>query len=699
MKLSIIQFSFSILLGVGVVQFQGQEKQSQKFTGIDSMFSNSYIDVEEWRTKPVKHLYVHGGFKGTDTKFSFYYPEKTKYEGRFYQYITPVPDSENLSQNSEPGEADKIAFALTHGAYFVETNGGGNDAGIMAKDKTIGAYKANAASAYYSKIKSQEIYGKHKVFAYAFGGSGGAYRTIGSIENTDGVWHGVVPYVVGSPMAIPNVFTVRMHAMRILKNKFPQIVDALEPGGSGNMYEGLNSQEINALKEVTAMGFPPIAWYNYSDMGVHAFPAIYSGMLMADAAYFKDFWTKSGYLGKDNPKSFDGAILDEKAIVNNIITKQEAQKLGLLKGEDAGKARGTADAAWKNLGYSDDGSVPVALKLNKKLANVQFLGGDLEILSGLGKAKIINVKSIDNDIVFLENDNLENISKIKSGDEIRIGNRNYLAAQTYHRHQVPGADYPVFNQFKNSDGTPRYPQRPLLLGPMFTKSTVGSLPSGKFNGKMILLESLWDTEAYPWQADWYFNKVKEQKEVNYSDNFRIWFTDHANHSDLPMSGNSTHIVSYLGVIQQALVDLSNWVEKGATPPSDTEYNIVDGQVVVPEKANQRNGIQPTIDLKANGSSKAEVKKREKVIFKAVVTVPANAGKIVSLEWDFEGIGNFKKNNNFKKGKDNLELSTYYKYSKPGTYFAVLRIASQREGDTNTEFTLIRNLKRVRVVVE
>ncbi len=40
---------------------------------------------------------------------------------------------------------------------------------------------------------------------------------------------GEVPYVLGSPEAIPNVFTVRMYAMRVLKDKFPQIIDALEP--------------------------------------------------------------------------------------------------------------------------------------------------------------------------------------------------------------------------------------------------------------------------------------------------------------------------------------------------------------------------------------------------------------------------------------------------------------------------------------
>lgn len=39
---------------------------------------------------------------------------------------------------------------------------------------------------------------------------------------------------MGTADAIPNIFTVRIHALRVLKNKFPQIMDAIEPGGSGN---------------------------------------------------------------------------------------------------------------------------------------------------------------------------------------------------------------------------------------------------------------------------------------------------------------------------------------------------------------------------------------------------------------------------------------------------------------------------------
>ncbi len=39
----------------------------------DSMFSKPFVDVDEWRDEPVRHRYVHGGFKGTETRFSMYF--------------------------------------------------------------------------------------------------------------------------------------------------------------------------------------------------------------------------------------------------------------------------------------------------------------------------------------------------------------------------------------------------------------------------------------------------------------------------------------------------------------------------------------------------------------------------------------------------------------------------------------------------
>lgn len=456
----------------------------------DSLFSKPYIDLDQWRDAPVQHRYVHGGFEGTSTRFSFYFPAKEQYQGRFFQYITPFPDNENLSQGAK-GEEDKIGFSISSGAYFIETNGGGtvdfSRPGFSA-DPSISAYRANAACAHFSRTVALQMYGPHRTYGYCFGGSGGAYRTIGGIENTEEVWDGAVPYVLGSPMAIPNVFSVRMHAMRILNDKLPQIIDAMDAGGSGDMYEGLNEEEKQALREVTAMGFPPKSWFGYKTMGIHGFIALYQGMKLADSNYFADFWTVKGYLGANPTESLLNARLQKASKIKSAIPIDQAVKLGIKEPISEGE-RGSADLAWKSIAGTE-GTMPAAFQLEDSLPAVNFLGGDLIIKSGAALGRSIQLASALGDKVVFGPVDPTVLAQIKVGDQVFVDNASFLAVQTYHRHQVPGKEYKVWDQFRDAAGIPLYPQRPMLLGPLFTKSAAGVLPTGKFKGKMILLCSL-----------------------------------------------------------------------------------------------------------------------------------------------------------------------------------------------------------------
>ncbi|MBD0286498.1 MAG: hypothetical protein ICV79_13880 [Flavisolibacter sp.] len=699
---------------------QLSQELAKNFSTKDTFFKEPFVDVDEWRDKPVRHRYVHGGFKGTGARFSFYFPPKEKYQGRFFQYITPFPDNENLSQ-AAIGEEDKIGFSVTHGAYFIETNQGGriDFSRPENRDPSIGAYRVNAVSAQFSRVVAAQIYGGKRPYGYAFGGSGGAYRTVGGIENTEGVWDGVVPYVLGSPMAIPNVFTVRMHAMRVLKDKFPQIIDALEPGGSGDMYAGLNQEEKEALQEVTKMGFPPKSWFGYKGMGIHGFLVLYQGIVRADKKYFDSvFWNVPGYLGANPPASLLKARIQKPSKIKAGISIDEAVKLGLAQPMSPAE-RGTADAAWKAIG-GVEGGMPVAFQLQDILPDIDFLGGDLIIKSGAAAGKTLQITKIVGDKVVLGPADAAVIAQVKPGDDVQVDNSNFLAVQTYHRHQLPPSreEYPVYDQFRDKDGNPIYPQRPVLYGPVITRAAAGGvLPKGKFKGKMILLESLWDREAFAWQADWYRSRVKEALGDSIDNYFRLWYTDHALHGDVTMEDDPTRTVSYLGVLQQALLDLSAWVEKGIAPAATTNYKIVDGQVVIPPTANERKGIQPVVTVKANGGKRAEVKAGQPVTFTAEVEVPKDMGKVVAAAWHFEGepddvnkrIGwSFDKSGTFPvKGTfspadkigSRVTLKTTYTFSKPGTYFPTLRVASQRQGDATTLFTRIQNLDRVRVVVK
>lgn len=114
----------------------------------DPVYEKPYTDVEEWRDKPVRHYYVHGGFKGTEGRFALYFPEKMKYENRFFQYLAPIQGDENAAQNYGWIE-DKISFSILHGAYYVESNMGGDSSGAMG-DPTI-IVTSSAATAQYSR--------------------------------------------------------------------------------------------------------------------------------------------------------------------------------------------------------------------------------------------------------------------------------------------------------------------------------------------------------------------------------------------------------------------------------------------------------------------------------------------------------------------------------------------------------------------
>jgi len=347
----------------------------------------------------------------------------------------------------------------------------------------------------------------------------------------------------------------------------------------------------------------------------------------------------------------------------------------------------------------DGGKLPVALKLAAVPAQ-STLGVDFSAVSGDAAGSPLPIVRVQDDIVLLLPGSGDALAKLKAGDKVRFDNSNFLAVQTYHRHQVPGPEYSVWDQFRDAQGKPIYPQRPLNLGPIITRGASGTLQSGDFKGKMILVENLYDTEAFPWQADWYRDRVREHQGGAIDDNFRLWFTDHANHQDSARQADPLHTISYLGVLQQALRDVSAWVEKGVEPPASTDYKVVDGQVEVPEHAARRRGIQPVVHLAANGAARAEVKPGETVRLEAVIELPEGTGKVVSAAWDLDGRGDFPLPGKLSVGEDgNAHVTLEHAYARAGTWFPTLRVASQREGDADTPYARVQNLGRVRVVVQ
>jgi hypothetical protein len=632
---------------------------------VDPQFNRPYVEVSEWREHPVPHRYVRGGFEGTDARFSFYFPPEDKYEGRFFHNTYPLATSSDIG--AFPIQFDvaigNLAFTIDSGAYYVQTNLGGADR-MPPADTAIAAYRVNAAAAKYSRVLAIELYGEHRPYGYLFGGSGGSYQTIGSAENTRGVWDGFLPYVMATPNAIPSLFTVRMHALRILRqrNKFAAIMDAIDPGGSGDPFAELNEEERAALTEATSLGFPPRGWWNHATLTSGYFNHVAPLIPMLDPTYVEDFWSNPGYLGTDPTSAIRNDRFQFATAVASVI-----------------------DGSPKQIALA---GVPER----------DFADAHLVILSGAAAGKSVPIASVQGQTLrFAFAVDHSVLNRVQPGDRVCIDNAWPLALQTYQRHQVPTPDLYGWNQYRDADGKPIYPQREILIGPIAAAGTAGSIPSGQIDGKMLVLEALMDIDAMPWQADWYRSKVKEALRADFDDHFALCFIDHAQHDNPLTAAAHARTVSYEGALQQALRDLSAWVEKGIKPPA-TRYNIVDAQVKVPDSAHERGGIQPVVALAANGGVCAEVSAGETVTFTAKIEVPPGAGKVVAAEWDFEGIGSYPGSARIDTPEPMVSLSATFVFAKPGTYFPALRATSQRHGDMKTPYARIQNIGRARVVV-
>ena len=64
----------------------------------------------------------------------------------------------------------------------------------------------------------------------------------------------------------------------------------------------------------------------------------------------------------------------------------------------------------------------------------------------------------------------------------------------------------------------------------YARGGTGTLQTGRFAGKMIVVEALMDEAAYPWQADWYRSQVQQALGDRLGDQFRLWFVDRAMHT-------------------------------------------------------------------------------------------------------------------------------------------------------------------------
>ncbi|MAT51085.1 MAG: hypothetical protein CMK32_07875 [Porticoccaceae bacterium] len=234
---------------------------------------------------------------------------------------------------------------------------------------------------------------------------------------------------------------------------------------------------------------------------------------------------------------------------------------------------------------------------------------------------------------------------------------------------------------------------------------MGNCYTGQYEGKLMWIHHTHDSSVWPANGLLYASAVlAAQGPEGAAENFCIRWNENAEHGPPsivppePNRASATRLIDFTAITEQSLQDLIDWVEKGIKPIGN-RYSYADGKVILADSARERGGIQPVVRVTANGGPRAEVGVGDKVTLCAEAEVLPEAGRIVRIEWDFDGTGTFPVQQEGVDGTSaQVNVSVEHNYDKPGTYFATARVFSHREGDTGARRLLIPNVAQARVVV-
>jgi hypothetical protein len=649
------------------------------------------------REHPRPHRYVHGGFAGTATLFSFYFPEAKLYGARFAQWFEGGAGGNERSitvpvDDPKPTQWDYLydmAFDDING-YLLESNQGHGQFD-KAPEAVPGlfSWRASAESARFSRHVAAQIYGHAPRHGYIGGIGGGGGRAMLSLENAPDVYHGCTPQIIGSSVS---AYSAMQRAILFLgPEKLKRVIDAVEPGGSADPYADLDALQREALADLYRSGYPRGAENQLKHTRTIGF--IYTAIERQDPAYFNDFWTVPGYAGADKAELLEPYIIRTKARVTRVVPISESMEPATL---------GWYAVLPPNL--------PFAVELDIDGLD-KYYGCEMTVLSGEAKGRNLFLYGTYNGLSGSPERTPEMMRGIKPGDEVELDNRRFIAFLHHFMHSVEApkdlaelTGEPIVRSGRPfaPDDIPMYPQRAISAG-------LGDL-KGAFEGKVIYVLSTHDIYVWPVTAGYpdiygarYGHELPER--------FRFYWAEHGAIGPPQLAIGYNDGAADLRVWDTRLIDfqhsmgrqvwryLKEWVEDGKAPPAGTSYRFnAANELFLPRTAKERAGIQPVVRVTVNGAKRADVKVGETVRFDGVIEAPPAAGTIVVAEWDFLGTADYPFKNREADGTAaTLAVAAEHAFDEPGTYFVALRAGIHRDGARGVGMPT-HNLDRVRVVV-
>jgi hypothetical protein len=475
------------------------------------------------------------------------------------------------------------------------------------------------------------------------------------------------------------------------------VVDAMQPGGSGNPFEGLNTHQREELASLYRLGYPRgDEWVIGQPSGTIWLWASMAERLASEyPEYFEAFWIKPGHVGYDSPQLVAGDLIDSSATVSRVLTAQEFMDDPQFQHAEYSRIRASAVMLAGTRGFD----LPIAVEIDG--VSGYKLGMGVRLSTGKAAGRQLYCTYHVGDIVLCdgagEASNLR-FTDVLPGDEVRLDNHAFLAyCYSYRHHLQPVPEY----EFLKVDGRPIFDQHEQVEMSPF----MGTVHTGRFEGKLMWVHHTHDASLWPPQGLGMKNNVeRERGSEGAKEYFRLRWTENSEHVPVafvpsqPDRAANTWLIDYWPIIEQSLVDLARWVEEGIEP-AGTVFDFADGKVTLPPTAAERGGIQPVVHVTANGALRAEARVGEPVDLVVHAEAPPNAGTIISAAWDFDGSGTYPFQHDGISGTQaDITLTSTHAWDKPGTYFATCLVHSHTDGDVSTTLRRLPNLASARVIV-
>lgn len=643
---------------------------------------------------PIPYIEIKGYFRARDLKTN---PLPAGVDDsptlRQQDYVIRIPDKRFFRNRSvqiqHPVTPDSIVddrLAFTNGAMSVNhVNAGPSNSSAH--------WRHSAAATKIAEDIVRKMYGTiGKFYGYYWGCSGGGQMAQAAAEGQTGVWDGVIvicPATRGNPahafqwtghfaLALSEEKRARLMSLRMVGNGV-NASDGLTEAEKTELYAGLNPEEKSVLNELLASGYP----LNELNSFLFLSPIVGTNEIFyLDPSYEDDFWSKPGYAGSDPPSYLSAAKMDGFATITAV--NQDSSGAVTSVQLDPATIPPVPAASASPIGingqrfyvYAPDGRTRVVDPGSQSEA-YGALSGALDRKSGLLKLSGANSPVL--------------LGALTAGGKIRVTNRFLLAAYFYPRHTVVPR-YFQYDQYRNADGTPKYPQRPFSVADLSTmRSGAGVLSLGNIKTKVMLFQNLSDFLAFPSWVAGYANAIEQNLGKAKADQMlRTYYQERGGHTNGGIVG---------GVFNQALIDMMAWAEKGVAPKpsSNWAFELPLTQVILSPDAAVRKGLQPVVNVTVNGSDRATVSVNQPVSLVASLEMPPSTGRIVQYDWTY---GAATDATVLPKPMQKVNVTRTVSFTAPGNYVIRLTANGQRDGlvDPDNQ-TLAQNYKEVRVIVD